>query len=104
MTYLVLASPAMAFFAHVALGLAAWRLLVPVDFTVDEGGVKQQWLRCRRYDGWNSFRAFSSLADGFVLWRSENACPLDADGVCFCRVRAKGASCSALLRRHWWNS
>ena len=76
--YFVLGSPAMAFLSLIALGLAGWRFFVPIDFTVDDGGVKQQWLARRRYDDWNSFRVFSSLAHGFILWPSENCCPLDA--------------------------
>ena len=96
----VLASPAMVCVALIALGLAGWQFFVPVDFTVDDGGVKQQWLARRRYDDWNSFRAFSSLAQGFILWPSESCCPLDATRSLFLPCRREKTDVVVLLRRH----
>jgi hypothetical protein len=96
----VFASQAIVLVAMIALGLAGWRLFVPIDFTVDEGGVKQQWLRRRRYDDWNTFRAFSSLAHGCILWPNENCCPLDAARGLFLPYSRQEAGLVVLLRRH----
>ena len=98
--YFVLASGSMVLLSLIALGLAGWRLFVPVDFTVDGGGVKQQWLGRLRYDDWSSFRAFSSLADGFLLWPSENSCPLDAVQGLFLPCLRQRPELLVLLRRH----
>jgi hypothetical protein len=98
--YVELGSPAMMLVLLIALGLAGWRLFLPVDFTVDEAGVLQQWPGRRRYDDWNSFRGFSPLADGFILWPSENCCPLDAAHGLFLPCTGPRAELAGLLRRH----
>ena len=98
--YFVIASPTMLCLSLITLGLAGWRLLVPIDFTVDEGGVKQQWLGRRRYDEWNSFRAFSSPDHGFILWPRVDCCLLDVTRSLFLPCSREKAELVALLRRH----
>ena len=100
LTYYMLASPALVCLSLSALALAGWRFFVPIDLTVDDGGIKQQWLAWRRYDDWNSFRAFSSLAHGFILWPSENFCPLDTARSLFVPCDCQKAELVVLLRRH----
>jgi hypothetical protein len=98
--FYVTASPTMAFLSLVVVGLAGWRMLVPVTFEADDGGVRQQWLRCRRYDSWNTYRAFSSSRDGFILWPHEACCPLDVTRGLFLPCSSHKADLSALLRRN----
>ena len=98
--HFMLASPAIDCVALLALGLSGWKFFVAIDLTVDDGGVEQQWLGGRRRDGWNSFRAFSALTDGFILWPSENCCPLDAANGLFLPCTAQKADLMVLLRRH----
>jgi hypothetical protein len=90
----------MEFLAVLAAGLAGWRILVPIEFTVDEGGVQQQWLGRRRYDDWNSFRGFSSLPNGFILWPPGSYCPLDAMRGLYLPCVSQKAELADLLRRY----
>jgi hypothetical protein len=83
-----------------SMGLAGWRVFVPIEFTLDGGGVMQRCLRQQQYDDWTSFRAFSPLTHGFVLWPSERPCAIDATRGLYLPAVTNREQLLAMLRQH----
>lgn len=68
----------MSWIGALAMGVALWRLFLPVDYELSVGGV-DQWILGRRYhSSWQSIRGYEVCTAGAVLLPQGPVCPLDA--------------------------
>jgi hypothetical protein len=61
-------SALVAVLAALLLGIASWRLFVPVVYELGSLGITEQWLKRQRRIAWREIESYSIEIDGVFLW------------------------------------